>query len=284
MNETHARELLRGSYELHVHTAPSHIARKMDDWDYAKHLDEYEIAGSIIKKHFGGTADRATLVNSHGGFRSRLFGAIALNWSSGGLNPTAVRTELLMGAKLVYLPTLQAQNNMVKHPYDLPIPGEGITVLTEDGDVKPIVYEIMDQVKEFNAVLCTGHISAEEGYKVVKAGLAYGCRMMVTHPESKIIDMPIEWQAKLGSLGAYIEKCWINVLTNAVSGDEMASRIRTVGVEHCVMSTDLGQLKSPALGVGLLDYINCMLEHGFSDEEIRKMNTLTPKEILGIKA
>ena len=38
MDETYknlACELLAGSYEMHVHTAPSHYPRIMDDWEYA---------------------------------------------------------------------------------------------------------------------------------------------------------------------------------------------------------------------------------------------------------
>lgn len=276
----HARELMKGAYELHVHCAPSHMSRKQDDWEYARMLDEYGMAGSITKKHFGGTADRAYIVNKYGNFHAKLYGAIALDLPVGGLNPYAVRSELLAGAKFVYLPTVHAQNHMNKMKAVLPVTGPGITILNDDGTLKQVVYDIMDVVKEFNAVLCTGHVSAEEAYVAVKAGLDYGVTMMVTHPEGGFINMSVEQQAELAAAGAFIEKCWLNVVGGKVTIDEMAERIRIIGYEHCVLVTDFGQAKNDYSLAALHQFIEALLERGFNDSEIRKMIVDNPKELL----
>ena len=109
----------------------------------------------------------------------------------------------------------------------------------------PVLYEIMDLVKAYDAVLCTGHVSAAEADLIIRNGLDYGCRMMLTHPEILFIQMPAEAQKELAQKGAYIEKCWLNVFTGAVSADEMCRNITYIGPGQCILSTDLGQADNP---------------------------------------
>ncbi len=277
----HALELLQGSYEMHAHTAPSHLPRMFDDWQYAAELDRYGMAGSVIKKHFGSTADRAELVNRHGGFKAKLYGSLVLDCPSGGLNPYAVEAELLAGAKLIYLPTFHARNSQLKMPVKITAYDE-ITVFGEDGKLLPVLYDIMALVKQYDAVLCTGHVSAEEAYAVTVAGIEEGCTMMLTHPDMRIIDMPAEQQKELAAKGAFVEKAWCNVTEGTCSQDEYAARIRLIGCRRCVMVTDYGQPHNPSPQEGELSFIMSLLERGLSDEEIRQMNTVNAKELLRI--
>jgi hypothetical protein len=65
--------------------------------------------GVMIKSHYEPTAARAALANMrHGHLGVKAFGAVALNQSSGGLNPYAVHSALKLGASMVYLPTLDS--------------------------------------------------------------------------------------------------------------------------------------------------------------------------------
>lgn len=284
MSREHAKELLRDGYELHVHTAPSHYNRRYDDFEYAHELDRYGMAGSIIKTHFGSTTARAELVNHHGGFKAKLYGEITLDWAVGGLNPYAVRSELLLGGRIVFMPTFHALSNQIATQYKKhPVEGPGITVLDENGELLPVVYEIMDVVKEFNAVLATGHLSAEESYKLTKAGLEKGITMMLTHPDSLTENIPVEWQVELAQQGVFVEKCWLNVIKEAVTADEMCRRVRVVGPQHCVLTTDLGQKQFTPPAEGMLDFIECLLDHGFTDEEILLMVQHNPKNLLRVE-
>ena len=85
-----ARELLEGAYDLHVHTNPSHFKRSQDDFELARTLDRYHMAGAVIKVHYGATQSRAILTNAHSGAQAKLYGAVTLDWPVGGLNPYAV--------------------------------------------------------------------------------------------------------------------------------------------------------------------------------------------------
>lgn len=280
----HARELLRGGYEMHAHTAPSHYSRRFDDFEYARELDRYGMAGSIIKTHFGSTTARAILTNRHAGCRAQLYGEITLDWAVGGLNPLAVRSELLLGGKVVFMPTFHARANQIATGHKpQPVMGPGITVLDVKDELFPVVYEIMDVVKEFNAVLATGHLSAKESCILTTRGLERGVTMMLTHPDSATENIPLEQQAELARRGAYVEKCWLNVIKGTVTAEEMVRRIRIVSPEHCVLTTDLGQKQFTPPAEGMLDFIETLLHSGISDNHIIQMVRTNPRHLLRVE-
>ena len=98
------KELLKGGYDLHVHSAPDCLPRKMDDIDMAERITASTLSGYAIKNHWTSTAGRAKLIN-------RLYpgcdaiGTITLDSAVGGLNPTAVEMAARGGVKLVWFPT-----------------------------------------------------------------------------------------------------------------------------------------------------------------------------------
>ena len=55
-------ELLRGAYDLHVHTEPSAFPRELTDWELLQDAEEAQMAGVLIKTHYGCTADREAAV------------------------------------------------------------------------------------------------------------------------------------------------------------------------------------------------------------------------------
>jgi len=58
--------------------------------------------------------------------------------------------------------------------------------------------------------------------------------------------------------------------------------IKTVGAEHCIMSTDFGQVHNPPPPEGLRIFIRAMRENGISDGEIRMMVNENPGKMLDI--
>lgn len=278
-----AKALLQGGYEMHVHTAPSHYPRRYDDFEYAKELDRYGMAGSIIKTHFGSTTARARLVNDHGGCKAHLYGEVTLDWAVGGLNPYAVQSELLLGGRVVFMPTFHALNSKIATQYKTqPVNGPGITIMDENGKLRPEIFDIMDVVKAYNAVLATGHLSAEESLALTRCGLERGVTMMLTHPDSLSENIPLEWQQELAKGGAFVEKCWLNVIKGAVTPAEMCLRAKAVTPRQCVLTTDLGQKQFTPPAEGMLDFIQCLLENGFTDEEIIQMVRINPARLLRV--
>ena len=57
------KELIKGAYDLHVHSAPDVLPRKMDDIEMAQRIKESGMAGYAIKSHYFCTSERAELIN-----------------------------------------------------------------------------------------------------------------------------------------------------------------------------------------------------------------------------
>ena len=100
---------LQGAYDMQVHVAPDVIERRVDDLDLAKQFLERGLKGFVLKSHYFPTAERAKVVTKAvPGIAA--YGAITLNHSVGGLNPVALELAGRSGCKVVWFPTVDAQN------------------------------------------------------------------------------------------------------------------------------------------------------------------------------
>lgn len=273
--------LLSGGYDLHIHAAPSPFHRALDDYELLKAADHAGMAGILLKSHYESTAARAELVNTHSDTEAKAYGAIALNWPVGGLNPYAVHNALRRGAKIVYMPTRDAENslrfgNMPGDFFGRP----GIKILNESGGLKKEVYEIMEVVKKFRAILATGHLEPEESVRLCTEGVRAGVRMALTHPEFPRTKISARIQKELAERGVYIEKCWYNIAEQECTVQEMATHIREVGAAHCFMTTDRGQSQRETPVEGMKRFVSALLENGIRKYEVHQMLCDIPAEMI----
>src|SRR4029453_13060407 len=121
-----ARELVRGAYDLHAHVEPDLAKRRIDDLGLARRFAELGLAGFVLKSHYAPTAERAAVVRAAvPGVRA--LGAIALNAGVGGLNAQAVEIAARGGARIVWLPTVDSENEASEErpkPAKQPVWGE----------------------------------------------------------------------------------------------------------------------------------------------------------------
>ena len=103
------KELIKGAYDLHVHSAPDVLPRKMNDIEMAKRIRESGMGGYAIKSHFFCTSERAELMHELYPDVDYI-GTITLNSSVGGVNPTAMEMAARSGAKLVWFPTCDSEH------------------------------------------------------------------------------------------------------------------------------------------------------------------------------
>lgn len=277
------QELLRGAYDLHVHTIPSHVARALDDFELAQQASAAEMSGVLIKSHYEPTGARAALVNRRTAGSAKAYGAMVLNHPVGGLNPYAVHSGLKMGAAIVFMPTRDAANCLEfgDMPGDF-FHREGITILQDNGKLKPIVYDIMDVVKQYGAALATGHLSPKESVALCKEGIARGVRMVLTHPEWERTVISVDTQKELADLGVWIEKCWYNIAEGNCTAEEMAVHIKKIGATHCFLSTDRGQKDREFPVEGMIQFIKELSNQGISVAELQQMLHVVPQAVLGI--
>ena len=287
-----ARELVRGAYDLHVHVEPDLAARRIDDLGLARRFAELGLAGFVLKSHYAPTAERAAVVRAAVPGIDAL-GAIALNAGVGGLNAQAVEIAARGGARIVWLPTVDSENEAsedgpkpAKQPVWRTIQDEfaaagvagGPVRLTEEG-----LARVLDVVARHGLVLATGHLGRAEIHTVVDAALAAGVsRVVVTHPDYPTQGVPVAEQRGLADRGALLERCFAPIHTGKVSWDATFEAIRATGPERNVLSTDLGQVANPPVEDGLALMADRLLEAGFSDEDVHTMAVANTRMLAGV--
>lgn len=277
------KELLAGSYDLHLHTAPSHVSRRLDDQEALRQADEYGMAGILIKNHYESTAGRAALLNGQRQYSTRAIGAVALNWPVGGLNPYAVESCLKMGGRIIWMPTRDAAHSLTFGD----MTGDffvrpGISLFTSDGSLRNEVKEILEVVRKYDACVATGHISTQESVSLCCLAKSMNVRIVLTHPNWERTKIPLEVQKDLAAMGVFIEKVFANIKEGTVTEEQMVAEIHELGVERCFITTDRGQEKEelPVLEYGR--FIELLLKKQFSKSDIRLLSKTVPERILGM--
>ena len=92
----HARELVRGAVDYHVHVSPDFVERRIDDLSLARRCLETGLGGFGLKSHYTATVERARVVAAAVPGVTVL-GTITLNAAVGGLNPLAVEIAEALG-------------------------------------------------------------------------------------------------------------------------------------------------------------------------------------------
>jgi hypothetical protein len=273
---------LTGLVDMHIHTAPDVRPRRLDDIETAQQAADASLRAVVLKSHVTCTADRAVIAQKMVP-GVRIFGSVTLNDAVGGLNPFAVEAALELGARVIWMPTISAQNHIVKHGGTV----SGINLLRNQvsDEVQPSLFDILDLVKQYDAVLATGHVSVQEIVAVVRAARGVGVRRtVVTHPEVPWIDMPASIQEELRDLGAHFERCYVSSFP--VGGEvplgRIVSDIRQVGVASTVMATDFGAATVPPPVDGMRAYVAALLAEGFSERDIQLMASENPSRLLGL--
>jgi Family of unknown function (DUF6282) len=131
-------------------------------------------------------------------------------------------------------------------------------------------------------VLATGHLSRDEILAVVDAAIDVGIEtIVITHPEFPAQDIGVEDQIELAGKGALLERCFTTPHTGKVTWERIFEAVRATGVEHSVLSTDLGQVFNPPVEDGLALMADRFLDAGFDEEEIRTMAVTNTQRLAG---
>ena len=284
--------LLRDSIDIHMHTAPDVHPRSVDDVEAAMQAKAAGMKAILIKSHHTNTSDRAQVASKVAGFP--VFGAISLNHAVGGLNYHAVIAALEMGAKEVWMPTINSVP-FLKDAQSVPalakaIPEgtKGITILNEKGELVPELHRIIELIAKHDIALGTGHISQSEAKRLVNEAVRAGVKkILLTHPTIHFLGYSKEEMRDFAKLGVLIEHDYVictKQVRNPVPPEALAKVIRFVGPENCIMATDGGQKINPPPLEMFREFISGMLENGITKEEVRVMTAENPARALGLKA
>jgi hypothetical protein len=274
-------DFLENAIDLHVHSAPDVDVRRYNDLELAREAERAGMGAILIKSHQNSTVERAWLV-SKVVTGIRVFGGLVLNETVGGLNVSAVKLALSMGAKEIWMPTRSARNHRAYH-------GEagGISVLDASGELVPEAQAILQAVGQSDCILSTGHLSPNESMILIHQARHYGVRkMLVTHPEWAPTYFSVDQQKELSALGyVWFERCFVSTthLCGCVPFPVIEQAIIEAGVDSTVLSTDLGQPQTPPPADGFRMYAERLQSSGFSVDHIRQMMCTNPAQLLSVR-
>ena len=290
--EDNVTALLEGSIDIHIHSAPDVYPRILNDVELALSAKENGMRGLLVKNHYVQTASQAQIASEIADFN--VFGGMALNLSNGGLNKHAVDIALKLGAKQIWLPTVHARyfvqnkSHVANLATQIGADIEGVYLLNEDGTLKEELYPIFDLIAKFDAILGTGHVTAQEAKVAVREAAKRGVkRIIVTHPIASFVHYSVDDMKEILDLGAtFLEHTW-NDVTRQVSHPseivDLYNAITAIGAAHCIMSTDAGQWLNPVPAQQMGIFIKEMLKFGISEDDVRIMVAYNPAKILGLE-
>src|SRR5207342_2405466 len=170
-----ARELVGGAYDLHVHVEPDLARRRIDDLGLARRFAELGLAGFVLKSHYVPTAERAAVVRASVPGVDVL-GAITLNAGVGGLNAQAVEIAARGGARVVWLPTVDSENEAgeegpkpAKQPVWRAIHDEFVAAGVAGGPVPVTAPVLAPVLGRCFAPIHSGKVSWEETFAAIRA-------------------------------------------------------------------------------------------------------------------
>ena len=274
---------LNGVVDIHVHSDPDSVPRSIDAMEIAKLAKARGMRALVLKNHYEPTASLAYLVRKEvPGIE--IFGGIALNRTVGGINPAAVErmTKVKGGwGRVVWMPTFDAENQVRFSKENRPF-----VSVSRGGALLPEVKEVIGLIAKHQLTLATGHSTPEEVLMLIREARTQGVqRIVVTHAMLAPVQMSVAQMREAVKLGAKLEFVY-----NALIGPskmfeigQYAEAIRQVGVDACILSSDLGQAGNPLHPDGLMAFFAGLRSQGFSVAEIETMSKRNPAKLLGLE-
>lgn len=256
------------------------------------------MTGIVIKSHFEATITKV--------YHARkeipglgVYAGIALNRGVGGINPGAVEQALRQEAKVVWMPTIDAENHVRVFGAAGAFGAIGAGSYTNDSAVKKAktytvlnggrlsdeAKDVVDLIADHDAVLATGHMSEAEIHALVDYAIGKGHRrIIITHPEMQCPNLSLDTQISLAGEGCMMEYCAVNCMPmfQSVTSEQMIEAIKAVGPECSIIATDSGQPFSPKTPDMFRMFAQVLHEKGLGLDAIATMAIRNPARLLGI--
>jgi Family of unknown function (DUF6282) len=290
-------DLLQGAIDPHVHSGPSIAPRGVDHLELLEAYSAAGVAAVVTKDHdYSGVMTAALITKHHPELRTKILSSIVLNNVVGGFNPYAVEHTAAMGGKVVWMPTLAAENHLRwektsnwVHPASTQKmrPAVGIPVLDHNGTVRDDVKEVLDVIARNDMVLASGHLHVSETWLVFEEARRRGVtRLVLTHPED-IVDASMNDVKGMAAMGAFVEHSLCMFVEGSkfktCSAEDLRKHIDAAGVDQTVLCSDLGQTGTITPLEGLRRGIRLCIDLGYDDKQIRKMVSSNAARMLGLE-
>jgi hypothetical protein len=296
---------LIGAIDVHQHLDPDAPGaggqiRALDGFDAAILAKQRGMRGVVFKTHQDPTsAAVAYLVRKHVVPGFEMFGRMALNFSTGGINVAAVEhfSQIKGGwGRIVEMPTrdscgngppnMDPQNLAQNRPWMLLMPpGSSPCVATaKNGELLPEVKYLIAVLAKIRTVdsngrlvLATGHATAEEHLLLAREGRKQGLQVLLTHPPGNAPQV-----AEALQLGAFMEMNASGIYKIDAGSKAAAETVKRIGAEHIIVGTDCGQTVNVYPTDCLVLAARGMRAHGVTQRELDLMYKVNPAKLLGL--
>lgn len=274
-------------FDSHVHAAPDITDRIGDDAAICEQYLAEQFSGFVLKAHHESTVGRAATAASSSGLD--VVGGIALNRTAGGVNAYAVLATLASGGRMVWFPTADSHTQESAglprladaHPRlsraTLSIP----PVLSATAEQLAEIMLVLDAIAEFDAVLCTGHVSTAECRWLFAEAQRRGItRFLLTHPSYSVPGMTPYEIREFADRGAHVEitayQLWHQPgMTTAT----LADVARAAG-DKLVLASDAGQPDSPQPPAALRELVDRLASEGLDPAWLHAAADDVPRELV----
>lgn len=294
---------LVGAIDVHQHLDPDAPGaggqvRAIDAFEGAIMARQRGLRGVVFKTHQdSASAAIAYLVRRHAVPGFEMFGRMASNFATGGINVAAVEhfTQVKGGwGRIVEMPTrdsVTGARNMEpaaltqNRPWMLLMPpGSPTHVATsKDGQLTPetkYLIGVMGKLRTVDSngrlVLATGHATPEEHLLLTAEARRQGLQVLLTHPG----DIPQLPEAT--RLGAFVELNASGIYKTDAGRKNAAALVKKVGADHVIIGTDCGQTVNLYPTDCLVLAARGLRANGITQRELDLMYKVNPAKLLGL--
>jgi hypothetical protein len=234
----------------------------------------------VIKNHFVETATAAYFARKAVPGMD-VFGGIDLNLTVGGMNPAAVENMAKITGhygRVVWMTSIDSQAQVRSGKENRPF-----VPVSRNGQLLPETKAVLATIAKYNLVMETGHNTPQEVLMLIREGKRQGVKhIVVTHAMMAPIHMNIPQMKEAALMGAYIEFVYNGLVGSykEFTLKDYAKAMHAVGVEHCIVGSDMGQTTNPVHTEALKIFYDGLLKEGVTQHELDLMARKNPATLL----
>ena len=290
-------QLLRGAVDLHVHSGPELIDRSLNHVEACQDAMAAGMKAIVLKDQHGTTANLTFFIQEYviKDAPFKVFGGIPLNNTVGGVNPRVVEAAIGYGAKIVWMPTLSAQNHKEGHSKQtpaaqatMPKPKKSLAsdpplaILDGNGRSLPELKDICRMIAQADIILASGHISKREMDILIDEAKAQGVKkIMINHPQH-LYGASLDDMREYAKAGVYLEHGCALIHSNKLTYEYIFEMIKAGGAEQSIICSDLGQIGRPRPVEGIRLTVEALLKLGLTQAELKTVLCDNPAQLLNL--
>jgi hypothetical protein len=271
-------------FDMHVHAEPEVVPRRWSDAELIEVYKRAGFVGCVLKGHFDSTVGRAKILTEPG---FAVYGGLALNAQVAGFNPSAVDGATAMGARVIWMPTLDARSGLHRisdFAFGPPRLAHAASYAAPPAkrSSADAITSILEIIAGRDAVLATGHLGPRETKWVVERALDVGVqRIVLTHPSFTVPNISASAIAELSHLGAFVEVTAFQLYCQPeMTVGRLAQSVRQIGVERVILSSDMGQVDLPDPPEALGHAIEALSREGIDESSLLRCASSIPRSLV----